>query len=346
MPKLPVLRKSELVKLQSENPPLGGLIAGNLNKLDQIFQSPGPIYEPGMVKHDWWRSGRALKAAGIGEGDIVQNCFSYHFTPAGMLSEQGILAVGATVFPAGTGQTELQARAAAEIGVTAYIGVPDFLQIILDKGEELGLDLSKIKKALAPSGGGVIINTLNGDQNVAFFKQIQDAGITPSNGYYVMNYSIAEEEISTIGPEFLEGHYGAWNYMMSIDTPESKKFAADFKALYGSDRVVADPQESAYNMVYLWKQAVEDAGTFENSAVREALVGQTFDAPQGPVEVMPNHHLAQTVRIGLIKPEGGFEILEETDGVVYPQAWNQFEPSSKGYACDWTDPSKGERYKL
>ena len=206
--------------------------------------------------------------------------------------------------------------------------------------------ISKIKKALAPSGGGVIINTLNGDQNVAFFKQIQDAGITPSNGYYVMNYSIAEEEISTIGPEFLEGHYGAWNYMMSIDTPESKKFAADFKALYGSDRVVADPQESAYNMVYLWKQAVEDAGTFENSAVREALVGQTFDAPQGPVEVMPNHHLAQTVRIGLIKPEGGFEILEETDGVVYPQAWNQFEPSSKGYACDWTDPSKGERYKL
>lgn len=69
------------------------------------------------------------------------------------------------------------------------------------------------------------------------------------------------------------------------------------------------------------EQAVEDAGTFENSAVREALVGQTFDAPQGPVEVMPNHHLAQTVRIGLIKPEGGFEILEETDGVVYPQAW-------------------------
>ena len=85
--KLPVLRKSELVKLQSENPPLGGLITGNLNRLDQIFQSPGPIYEPGMVKKDWWRSARALNAAGIGKGDIVQNCFSYHFTPAGMLSE-------------------------------------------------------------------------------------------------------------------------------------------------------------------------------------------------------------------------------------------------------------------
>ena len=150
--KLPVLRKSELVRLQAEDPPLGGLIAGSVQDLNQIFQSPGPIYEPGMVKKDWWRSARALNAAGIGKGDIVQNCFSYHFTPAGMLSEQGILAVGGTVFPAGTGQTELQARAASEIGVTAYIGVPDFLQIILDKGDELGLNLSKIKKALV--GGG------------------------------------------------------------------------------------------------------------------------------------------------------------------------------------------------
>ena len=203
--------------------------------------------------------------------------------------------------------------------------------------------ISKIKKALPD--GGIIINTLNGDQNVAFFKQIQDAGITPSSGYYVMNYSIAEEEISTIGPEFLEGHYGAWNYMMSIDTPASKKFAKSFKKRWGADRVVADPQESAYNMVYLWKQAVEDAGTFDDNAVREALVGQKFDAPQGPVEVMPNHHLSQTVRIGEINAEGGFTILEET-GVVLPQAWNQKHPSSKGFACDWTDPSKGEKYKL
>ncbi len=204
--------------------------------------------------------------------------------------------------------------------------------------------ISKIKRALP--NGGTIINTLNGDQNVAFFKQIQDAGITPSNGYYVMSYSIAEEEISTIGPEFLEGHYGAWNYMMSINTPASKKFAKNFQKRWGRDRVVADPQESAYNMVYLWKKAVEKAGTFEDNAVREALVGVTFDAPQGPVKVMPNHHLSQTVRIGEITSDGNFKILEETDGPVLPQAWNQFEPSSKGYACDWTNPRKGERYKL
>ena len=225
--KLPVLRKSELLKLQSENPPLGGLITGNLNRLDQIFQSPGPIYEPGMVKHDWWRSGRALKAAGIGEGDIVQNCFSYHFTPAGMLSEQGVLAVGATVFPAGTGQTELQARAAAEIGVTAYIGVPDFLQIILDKGEELELDLSKIKKALVGGGPlfpktrqaykdrGIICLQNYGTadlgnvayETVADAPMVVDEGVlveivTPGTGDPVPEGEIGEVLVTTLNPDY------------------------------------------------------------------------------------------------------------------------------------------------
>ena len=99
-------------------------------------------------------------------------------------------------------------------------------------------------------------------------------------------------------------------------------------------------------MVYLWKAAVEKAGTFDDNAVRQALVGVKFDAPQGPVEVMPNHHLSQTVRIGQITSQGQFKILETTDGPILPQAWNQFEPSSKGYACDWTDNSKGEKYAL
>ena len=205
--------------------------------------------------------------------------------------------------------------------------------------------IAKIKEALPE--GGVIINTLNGDQNVAFFKQIQDAGITPENGYYVMSYSIAEEEIKTIGPEFLKGHYGAWNYMMSIDTPASKTFAANYKKFTDDpDAVVADPQESAYNMVYLWKKAVEKAGSFDDDKVREALIGVKFDAPQGPIEVRPNHHISQIARIGKITPAGQFEIVAQSDNPIDPQAWNQFDPSSKGFACDWSDPSKGEKYKL
>ena len=99
-------------------------------------------------------------------------------------------------------------------------------------------------------------------------------------------------------------------------------------------------------MVYLWKQAVEKAGTFDDEKVREALIGIKFDAPQGPIEVRPNHHISQIVRIGEITADGQFEIVEESDSPIDPQTWNQFEPTSKGFACDWSDPSKGEKYKL
>ena len=204
--------------------------------------------------------------------------------------------------------------------------------------------ITKIKKALPD--GGVIVNTLNGDQNVAFFKQMQAAGLTPENNYYVMSFSIAEVEIDTIGPDYLAGHYAAWNFFQAIDTPASQAFTDSFKAKYGADRVTNDPMESAYNMVYLWKAGVEKADSFDDNLVREALIGVTFDAPQGPIEVQPNHHISQTVRIGQVTPDGQFDILKTSDGPIDPQAWNQFEPTSKGYACDWTDPAKGEKYKL
>ena len=149
---LPVLRKSKLGALQAENPPLGGLITTSISDLDHVFQSPGPIYEPGRNARDWWRVGRFLHACGIGKKDLVQNCFSYHMTPAGSIFENGARAVGATVFPAGVGNTELQAVAAANLGVTAYAGTPDYLKAILESADEAGLDLSRIKKAAVGAG--------------------------------------------------------------------------------------------------------------------------------------------------------------------------------------------------
>src|SRR6056297_3161653 len=110
-----------------------------------------PLYEPGQVSRDWWRVGRFLHAAGVGRGDIVQNCFAYHLTPAGMIFENGARAVGAAVVPAGIGQTELQARAAAHLGATAYAGTPDFLKVMLDKADELGLALT-ISRAVVSGG--------------------------------------------------------------------------------------------------------------------------------------------------------------------------------------------------
>ncbi|WP_413720168.1 phenylacetate--CoA ligase family protein [Silicimonas sp. MF1-12-2] len=150
---LPVLRKSDLVALQQATPPFGGLTTRAAHQFDHLHQSPGPINEPGMRGGDWWRLGRFLHAAGVGRGDIVQNCFGYHMTPAGMIFESGAEAVGAAVFPAGTGQTELQAQAAADMGVTVYAGTPDYLKVILEKADALGLTL-KITKA-AVSGGAL-----------------------------------------------------------------------------------------------------------------------------------------------------------------------------------------------
>ena len=146
---LPVLRKSELSARQAENPPFGVIPTRGVTRL---FQSPGPIYEPGGSTADWWRFARFLRSLGVGAGDVVQNTYSYHFTPAGAMFESAALAVGAQVFAAGPGQTELQVRAASDLGVTVYAGTPDYLGAILAKADELGVDLSRITKA-AVSGG-------------------------------------------------------------------------------------------------------------------------------------------------------------------------------------------------
>jgi len=151
---LPVLRKSDLTNWQRAKPPFGGLYTG---AVAHVFQSPGPIYEPGGVSPDWWRMGRFLHAAGIGAADTVQNCFSYHLVPAGMIFESGARAVGARVLPAGTGQTELQVRAAVDVGSTAYAGTPDYLKVILDKADEMG---ERLGIARAVVGGGALFPSL------------------------------------------------------------------------------------------------------------------------------------------------------------------------------------------
>jgi phenylacetate-CoA ligase len=171
---LPVLRKSDLAKWQSEKPPFGGMPVSNVA---HIFQSPGPIYEPGGITHDWWRMGRFLHAAGFGKDDIVQNCFGYHLTPAGMIFESGARAVGATVLPAGTGQTELQVTAACDIGTTAYAGTPDYLKVILDKADQMGVTLGFTKAAV---GGGALFPSLRqeyADRGIACLQSYATADV-------------------------------------------------------------------------------------------------------------------------------------------------------------------------
>ncbi len=154
---LPLIRKSDLIEAQAARPPFGGFTTRDPNGFDHLFQSPGPIYEPGRIEADWFRMGRFLAAAGVGKGDIVQNCFSYHMTPAGMMLESGARSVGASVFPAGTGQTELQVQAAAALGVTTYAGTPDYLKKILGMARELGVELQIVKAVV---GGGALFPSL------------------------------------------------------------------------------------------------------------------------------------------------------------------------------------------
>lgn len=208
---------------------------------------------------------------------------------------------------------------------------------------EVSAVISKIKAAMP--NGGVIYNSLNGDTNVAFFKAMQSKGMTAKK-YPTMSVNISEEEVIAIGPQYLKGHFAAWNYFQTVDTPANKKFVAAFKAKYGVGRVVNDSMEAAYVMVYLWKQAVEKAKTYKDlEKVRAAAVGQTFAGPNGQIVLGADHHISKTLRIGKVRTDGLFEIVYSTPTPVKPAPWNQYLAATKGYACDWTNPKKGGKYK-
>jgi phenylacetate-CoA ligase len=145
---LPVLHKHELMELQKSQRPFGGLVAHPYGKIGRVFSSPGPIYEPEGRGKDYWRTARALFAAGFRAGDLVHNSFSYHMTPGAWILEAGAHALGCSVFPGGVGQSEQQVQAMADLGPAGYVGTPSFLRILLDKADELGIRLPTLKKAL------------------------------------------------------------------------------------------------------------------------------------------------------------------------------------------------------
>lgn len=145
---LPITRKSDLIQKQNAQPPFGGLSAINGTELLYVFASPGPIYEPGTRRDDYWRMARAAYAAGFRKGDLVHSAFSYHLTPAGSMADTAAHAIGCAVIPAGVGQTDLQIQTIAELKPNAYIGTPSFLKIIVEKAQQVEADISSLKKAL------------------------------------------------------------------------------------------------------------------------------------------------------------------------------------------------------
>jgi phenylacetate-CoA ligase len=145
---LPVTRKSDLHALQQQQTPFGGLNTTPVGQLSRVFMSPGPIFDPEGRGADWWRFARPMYAAGVRPGGLMQNCFSYHFTPAAFMVEGGAARIGCAVIPAGSGQTEMQVQAIHALRPDTYVGTPSFLKIIIEKAQEMGADISSIKRAL------------------------------------------------------------------------------------------------------------------------------------------------------------------------------------------------------
>jgi len=174
--------------------------------------------------------------------------------------------------------------------------------------------INKIKAAKPD----VVYNTLNGDSNVAFFKQLRAAGITAKD-IPTMSVSIAEDEIRGIGADNLVGHYAAWNYFMSMKTPENAIFIKNYKAKYGADRVTDDPIEAAYFGVYLWAEGVKKAKSTDTGKVREAVRGISYKAPEGLVTISAiNNHTSKIVQIGEVRSDGQFDIIWTSGKPVAP----------------------------
>ena len=182
-------------------------------------------------------------------------------------------------------------------------------------------DFATIVSKIQAAKPDCIINTLNGDSNVAFFKQLTDSGITASV-VPVMSFSIAEEEVGGVGIENLEGHYVAWNYYQTTKTSENDAFVAAYKKAYGEKRVTDDPIEAGYIGVHLWAMATEKAGSFDVEKIRAAAKGIAFDAPEGKVTLDgDNQHIYKPVRIGKINKSGLIDEVWATSTAVKPDPY-------------------------
>ncbi|WP_231038002.1 urea ABC transporter substrate-binding protein [Pectinatus frisingensis] len=191
-------------------------------------------------------------------------------------------------------------------------------------------DYSTIINKIKEEKPDVVFNTLNGDSNVAFFKQLKDAGIT-SKDLITCSVSIAEEEVRGIGAENMTGQLVSWNYYQTTNTPENKTFVANYKARYGQDRVTDDPIEAAYDAVYLWAAAVEKAGSTDVDKVKEAAKGLEFKAPEGTVKIEgENQHLWKTVRIGEVQADGSIKEIWSTPDPVRPDPYLKTYDWAKG----------------
>jgi len=199
--------------------------------------------------------------------------------------------------------------------------------------------VADIKKFASAGKKTAVVSTINGDANVPFYKELANAGIKASD-IPVVAFSVGEEELAGIDTSNLVGHLAAWNYFQSVKNPTNDAFIKQWKAFIKNDkRVTNDPMEATYIGFKMWAQAVQQAGTADVDAVRQAMYGQKVKAPGGFMSVMnTNHHLSKPVLIGEIRPDGQFNVVWQTKGPVKADAWSKYIPESAKLTADWTYP--------
>ncbi|WP_172328385.1 urea ABC transporter substrate-binding protein [Mangrovicoccus sp. HB161399] len=198
--------------------------------------------------------------------------------------------------------------------------------------------VSDIKEFGSAGKKTAVVSTINGDANVPFYKELGNQGISAED-IPVVAFSVGEEELSGLDTGPLVGHLAAWNYFMSIDTPENDKFIEDWWAFTGDEkRVTNDPMEAHYIGFNMWVKAVEAAGTTDADAVIDALPGTEAPNLTGGISTMlPNHHITKPVFVGEIQDDGQFEVVWETDDLVPGDAWSDYLPESKPLISDWVE---------
>jgi urea transport system substrate-binding protein len=207
----------------------------------------------------------------------------------------------------------------------------DGLKMLGEEYQPLGgTDFSGVIAKIRSAKPEIIFSTLNGDSNVAFFKQMAAAGMTPDK-VPVMSFSIGEQEAMSMGPTLVQGGYAGWNYFQTVENPENAKFIAAYKAKFGADSVVTDPMVHGYLDVYAWKAAVEKAKSFDPKVVRKAAPGIELDSAMGKARFDANGSLYQKVLVGQAQPDAQFAIVWSTEEAVKPEPYDPL--SFPGKSC-------------
>jgi urea transport system substrate-binding protein len=276
------------------------------------------------VQYEGNESSRYVVYGGLVPNQQVMPALDWFGSPAGGLRKRFFLVGSDYVFPRTANyiaKKHLESKGLKPVG-EAYVPLGD-------------RDFAATVQAIVASGADCVLSTVNGDSNIGLFAALAEAKVDPEK-LPVVSTSIAEEELRSLLPTHVKGHYAVCCYFQSLPTEVNRRWIADFRDEFGFDRVTGDPMEPDWCLVHLWKQAVEKAGSFDTDAVLEAMRdGLTFDGPGGRVRLDPKtQHCDKYFRVGRIRSDRQFDIVHSSPEPIVADPYPPI--AFPGWKCDWT----------